>query len=184
MIEVTVDIVKELLDYDPATGEFRWKPRSREWFSSDRSWKRWNTRYTNTVAGNIRSDDYRRIQIDKKRYRAQRLAWLYHYEEWPQNHIDHINHQTDDNRIENLRDVTGSQNQWNGSIRSGTTSQYKGVCWDKASNKWKAYIRINGKRTHLGYFEIEIDTARAYDRAALEHFGMYAKLNFSIEDYL
>ena len=185
MIELTVDIVRELLDYNPETGEFRWKFRDRKWFESvsDRSWNSWNGKNAGKIAGCVYSDGYRRIRIDNKDYLAHRLAWLYIYGEWPQNHIDHINHQTDNNRIENLRDVTQSQNQWNGSDRTGT-SQYKGVSWAKHANKWVAHITINGKKKHLGLFIIEEDAAKAYDRAALQHFGIYANLNFPIEDYL
>lgn len=181
MTELTSEIVREFLDYNPETGVFRWKFRDRKWFTSDRSWKSWNGKNAGKSAGTKRSDGYRRITILDKRYLAHRLAWLYVYREWPQNHIDHINHQTDNNRIENLRDVTQSQNQWNGSGRTGT-SQYKGVSWSKHANKGEAYLTINSKQ-HLGYFTVEKDAARAYDRAALQCFGEYAKLNFPVEDY-
>lgn len=182
MIEVTAEIVRELLDYNPETGEFRWKFRDRKYCKSDRSWKSWNGKNAGTTAGTLDERGYRDIRIFSKLYKAHRLAWLYVYGEWP-NEIDHINRIRDDNSIENLRDVTGSQNQWNRSIETERTSQYKGVHWNKNANKWHVQIQINGKRKYLGLFTIEIDAARAYDRAALEHFGIYAKLNFPIEDY-
>jgi len=186
MIEVTAEIVRDLLDYNPETGVFRWKFRDRKWFESvnDRFWKIWNNRFAGKLAGSFDKKGYWVVVIFHKHYKAHRLAWLYVYGEWPQNHIDHINHQTDDNRLENLREVTRFQNQWNGSIQTGTSSQYKGVCWYKNYNKWKAQINVNGKKKHLGYFINPIDAARAYDRAALKYFGEYANLNFPIEDYL
>jgi len=184
MIEVTAEIVRELLDYNPETGEFRWKYRDRKYCKSDKGWKTWNGKNAGKIAGHIdKSTSYRDIRIFDKLYKAHRLAWLYVYGEWP-NEIDHINRIRDNNRIENLRDVTRTQNQWNQSNQFGRSSQYKGVTWHKATDKWRAQIKINGKFKHLGLFAIEIEAARAYDRAAIEHFGEYANLNFPIEDYL
>lgn len=184
MFEVTAEVVRDLLDYDPETGVFRWKFRDRKYCESDKSWKICNTRREGKTAGTLdKSDGYRRIKIFTKFYKAHRLAWLHYYGEWPSDQIDHVNCIRDDNRIENLREATNQQNGMNSSSQFGT-SQYKGVCWDKHRNKWQAQIGINGKLKKLGRFEIEIEAARAYDRAAIEHFGIYAKLNFPIEDYL
>lgn len=185
MIEVTAEVVREFLDYNPETGEFRWKFRDRKYCKSDGSWKKFNNERAGKTAGTPHHTGYRQIKIfDKKHYLAHRLAWLHYYGEWPENEIDHINNQRDDNRIENLRNTTRSQNGKNRSIETGRTSQYKGVYWNKEKNKWKAHIKINGKPKYLGYFTSEEDAARAYDRAAIEHFGIYAKLNFPIEDYI
>jgi len=186
MTEVTAEVVRDLLDYNPETGVFTWKVRDRKHFKSDRAWKIINSRDSGKPAGYIhKHTGYRYIGIfEKRKYLAHRLAWLYVYGEWPQNQIDHINRIRDDNRIENLRDVTGSQNMMNGSKQSSTTSQYKGVSWDEQRNKWRAYIYINDKLKYLGLFTIEEEAARTYDRAAIEHFGIYANLNFPIEGYL
>jgi hypothetical protein len=61
------------------------------------------------------------------------------------------------------------------------TSKYKGVSWSKQSKKWKAGIYINKKQKHLGFFDKEEDAGKAYDYAARQVFGQYAKLNFSAE---
>lgn len=184
MIEVNAEVVKDLLDYNPQTGVFTWKVRDRKYCKDDRSWKSWNSKNSGKTAGTPDAEGYRQIKIFDKFYKAHRLAWLYIYGEWPSDQIDHIDHIRDDNRIENLRDVTESQNHWNASIQTGRTSQYKGVSWHRQHNKWRVQIKSNGKPKHLGYFTIEIEAARAYDRAAVEHFGIYAELNFPIEDYL
>jgi len=68
---------------------------------------------TGTIAGTIKTDLYRSIVIDRKSYCAHRLIWLYVYGKFPDNYIDHINHDRSDNRIENLRDVTISENNRN-----------------------------------------------------------------------
>lgn len=87
------------------------------------------------------------------------------------------NHDTLDNRRENLRDASASQNQGNMRPRGGS-SQYKGVSWRKKSKKWTAQIQINKKLKHLGYFTEELEAAKAYDTAALQAWGEFAYLNF------
>jgi len=91
--------------------------------------------------------------------------------------IDHINHNTLDNRKENLRIVTGSQNGMNQKLHKNNTSGYKGVHWFIYSKRWMAYIRLNSRKIHLGYFNSKIEAAYAYNYAALKYFGKFAKLN-------
>jgi len=93
--------------------------------------------------------------------------------------VDHINHDTLDNRRENLRVVTRQQNQCNVLPRTGNLSQFKGVCLNKRVNRWVAYINAHGKRTYLGYFEHEEDAARAYDEASHRLHGEYGCRNFA-----
>ena len=184
MNEVTAEIVREFLDYNPETGEFVWKFRDRKYCKDNRSWKIGNTKRTGKNAGSVYPNGYRYITIFHKDYLAHRLAWLYVYSEWPRDQLDHINNRPNDNRIENLREATQSQNMMNRSKLSETSSQYKGVSWHHLRNKWRARLHIDGKEIHLGLFTIEEEAARTYDRAAIEHFGIYANLNFPIEDYL
>lgn len=91
--------------------------------------------------------------------------------------VDHIDGNPLNNQKSNLRVVTQQQNNWNQHKVTGT-SQYKGVCWDKRAKKWMAYVSLDRKQKHLGYFTDEKEAAKAYDEAAKEHFGEYAKLNF------
>lgn len=179
MNEIIVEIVRDLLDYNPETGEFRWKFRSIARCTNELQWKAWNGRYANTVAGYKSPQGYQEITIFDKSYYAHRLAWLHYYGEWPKNELDHRNQVKTDNGIENLREVTSSQNKMNGSDRIWGTSKYKGVYWSKKANKWVAQIRLDGKPKYLGSFLIEEDAARTYDRAALKYFGEFANLNFS-----
>jgi hypothetical protein len=93
--------------------------------------------------------------------------------------IDHRYGNGLDNRKINLRIATIAQNQYNRRKTSRkTTSKYKGVFFKKDMNKYCATICLKGKRTHLGYFDNEIDAAKAYDEAAKKLFGEFAALNF------
>ena len=90
---------------------------------------------------------------------------------------DHINGDRLDDRIENLRPATHSQNQHNCKPRGGT-SRYKGVSWHKKAGKWRACIKRNSKTIHLGLFTDEIDAVKAYDTAARRLHGEFASCNF------
>jgi hypothetical protein len=92
--------------------------------------------------------------------------------------IDHKNGNGLDCRRENLRHCTRSQNLANQRRRKYKgSSKYKGASYKKQKRKWAAQIRVNGKNIWLGYFETEIEAAQAYDLAAIEHFGTFARIN-------
>lgn len=91
---------------------------------------------------------------------------------------DHVNHNGLDNRIENLRVCSNTQNKHNRLIYSNNKSGYKGVTWFKPVKKWRASIVVNKKQIVLGYFANIEDAARAYDEAAIENFGEFASTNF------
>ena len=91
--------------------------------------------------------------------------------------VDHINGNKLDNRKCNLRICTSQQNTMNCKRYKNNTSGYKGVTWEKESNKWLAYIYFNKKQIKLGRFNNVIDAAISYNQAALKYFGEFAKLN-------
>ena len=92
--------------------------------------------------------------------------------------VDHINGNGLDNRRDNLRLATHSQNQANRRYKApGKSSQFLGVSWRKREKQWRAQIGINGKLRWLGRFDAEIDAALAYNEAALELHGEFASLN-------
>lgn len=91
---------------------------------------------------------------------------------------DHKDRNGLNNHRENLRPANDSQNQGNVGIQTNNTSGFKGVSFRRDRAKWIAYIRVDRKRIHLGYFDDPIEAALAYDVAALKHFGEFAALNF------
>lgn len=92
--------------------------------------------------------------------------------------LDHANGDRLDNRRRNLREATSSQNAANSTSREGSSSRFKGVTWDKSRDKWMAAIASGGASRTLGRFDKEEDAARAYDEAAREIHGAFARLNF------
>lgn len=96
--------------------------------------------------------------------------------------IDHINHNKLDNRKENLRIVSKSQNGMNSRIYKNNTSGHKGISYIKDYNKWMAYIMINGKLINLGYYDNKNDAIKNRESAEIQYFGEY---NYNInEDYV
>lgn len=94
-------------------------------------------------------------------------------------HTDHINGDTFDNQRSNLRICTLAENKRNRIKTLGTSSIYKGVSWFKPTNVWRARIRINNSLKLLGYFNNERHAALAYDIAAKDLHGEFAKTNFN-----
>jgi len=158
--------IKENILYDPDTG-WLWLTKA------DSS--------TDGFADRLHTKGYRCVsRVFSGRYvlyLSHRLAWFLHYGVWPTDQIDHINNIRDDNRILNLREATNFENQGNRKIQKGGTSKYKGVCWDREKSKWVAYIQVNYKMIKLGRYTTEEEAALAYNKAALEYFGEYAKIN-------
>lgn len=147
MTILTQDRLKELLSYDPKTGIFRWRVyRSQGARAGD-------------IAGGYIGKGYLGICVDNKAYRAHRLAFLYVYGRFPAHTIDHINQVKDDNRIDNLRDVTNGENQMNAKKYRNNTSGITGVYWCKRRERWKARIGVKGTLIHLGSF-LDIEDAK------------------------
>lgn len=154
--ELTADYLRELLEYDKDTGVFVWGQR------------KFRTQ-SGSVAGCLDPAGYRVIKIDERLYKAHRLAWLYVYGEMPKGHIDHINHNHDDNRIKNLRCVDDKENAKNRPLYKNNVSGIPGVAWKKREKKWTAYIKVDGKHLHLGTFDEKQDAIRAREDAKIKH---------------
>ena len=121
---------RELLAYDSATGEIRW-----------RVGRRGPGAKAGKLAGTITRYGYRAIMVDRKMYRSGRLAWLLFHGYWPRRVIDHINHIRTDDRIANLRDVASRSNNRN---LSATRELPCGI--SREGGKYRARVKVNGKQ--------------------------------------
>lgn len=161
---LTQERLKQVLSYDPETGRFSRISASRR---TDRIGKE----------PGYHDKKYGRhfIAVDGQEYLAHRLAHLYVTGEWPEGEIDHKNCKPSVNEWENLRPATRWQNAANMPKRSGTSSRFKGVSWDKKKKKWAASITVNYRRIHLGRFNSEEKASEVYFAAAVKYFGEFAR---------
>lgn len=169
-IELTQEIVKKLLDYNPATGDLVWKWRDTKDFQhlggrAEGVCSSFNKQFAGAPAlHGIMKIGYRAGAIYDQRFYAHRVIWLWMTGEMPKT-IDHKNGIKIDNRWENLRNTTQRKNARNQTRRNTNTSGHTGVF--AQGKKWKAQIMIDAVSYHLGTFENILDAAAAYKQAAL-----------------
>ena len=155
-MELTQARLKELLSYDPETGIFRWRVTR-------------GKAKVGAVAGSGSGIGYKQITVDGEKYLVHRLAYLYVYGQWPVEQIDHVNGIRSDNRIDNLRVVNRYEQRQNEKRRRTNTSGVTGVCWDKQNKRWRAEIKVNGKRKHLGIFKTFYHAMKARRQAEKDY---------------
>ncbi|MCZ2128603.1 MAG: HNH endonuclease [Anaerolineales bacterium] len=152
-VRLTAELVRELFDYDEVDG----------WLM--RKFKNGKTRpcgHTPTCNG------YGYVRIARKSYLTHRIVWLWHHGTWPQNNIDHIDRDRMNNRIENLRVVNRSENQHNRGLSKNNTSGFPSVYWYKPREKYRVQIKVDNKKTHIGYFETFEEAYLAYQLAKIK----------------
>ena len=136
----TVEFLESIFDYCLLTGVIKWKIRT-------------HGALIGNEAGYICKEGYRVIGINRTQYLAHRLLWKLHTGKDPSYEIDHINRCREDNRIENLRVVTQSENLKNKTKYINNTSGYSGVVFNKKEQRWQARINVDKKSIHLGTFK-------------------------------
>jgi hypothetical protein len=167
--ELTIERARELLDYDPDTGVFRRRVSQGGMRPS-------------TVTGTPHSVGYLQVCIDGRLYLAHRLAWFITFGKWPEGQIDHANGCRTDNRLVNLRVVSGDVEQHRNRAKPrNNTSGVTGVHWHKPTGKWRAQIMVERKNKHLGIFDSFEDAVRARKAAEEEH-GFHENHGFDSED--
>lgn len=160
--EITREYVNSILDYDEYSGFFTWKVRSD-------ARPQWNARYAGTRAGSVNFGGYVMLVFSGINIPAHRLAWFLTNGAWPEGHIDHANGDCSDNRINNLRECSRSENQQNRAISTRNKSGFTGVSFVKKTNKWDARISINLKQIFLGNFDTAEEASDAYLSAKKKH---------------
>lgn len=158
---LTAERLRELLEYSPETGEFKWRKPPR------------NKDIPGLIAGG-RTGRYVYIGIAQTMYLGHRLAWLYVHGEWPSAEIDHINRDCRDNRIANLRLATHSENLCNKPVRQDSATRIKGV--SPKRKKFCARIIKDGRRYWLGSFDTPEEAHAVYCQAAQSLHGEFAHI--------
>jgi hypothetical protein len=149
----------QILRYDKDSGKFYWKVQ------------RSVNAQVGYVAGSVHQKlGYTFIQINGIRYSAHRLAWFYVYKEWPTGVIDHIDQNSTNNRIDNLRVTTQSGNMQNGSIRKDNSSGVPGVGYMSSKKCWRARINVQGKEIHIGTYLSKEEAVKARREAEKRYF--------------
>jgi phosphoglycolate phosphatase-like HAD superfamily hydrolase len=158
---LTYEEAKRLFDYDPETGVIRWKIRVSRNVGDGRE------------AGNTRTNHsgkkYKELKIYGKKYQSHRVIHLLQTGEWPPDQIDHIDGNGLNNRWENLRGVTPTENNRNVRRQCNNTSGQTGVHWDTRYRKWRARIWTNKRAVCLGRFTTLEEAIAARKKAEIEH---------------
>lgn len=155
MQEFNIEKILETFHYDSEQGKLFWKIKRSQ-----------NTKIGDE-AGWITSDGYRKVRFDQKEIRTHRIIFFIEHGFVP-DVIDHINGNRLDNTITNLRACSKSQNGMNRGRQKNCSSGISGVCWNKAANKWQAYIKVNGRQIYLGVFLNKQEAAEAVSKARTE----------------
>lgn len=161
-MKITQARLKEVLNYDPETGLFSWVERARG-RQFDKPPGCYKFRYVH-------------IRIDNVQYYAHMLAWLYVTGEYPEFELDHKDTNKKNNKFDNLRPATKSENGWNKNLMSNNTSGIKGVNWDKQLSKWKVGSQYKNKRYHLGYFDDIEEATEVYRKFCEEKHAEFLNL--------
>lgn len=170
-----VAYLHECFSYDPGTGSLIWKVRPREHFTNPAGWVRFNTHTAGNPAGVVRvrqgGAKFLTVKINCIGYPAHRIVWALVHSSEPDGIIDHRDRDGLNNRSENLRECTHSQNMRNRlGMRLGGL---KGAC--RKLNRWEARICTGEQQLTLGYFDTEAEAHAAYCVAAAKYHGDFAR---------
>ena len=173
--DITPELCRQLLRYDPDSGQLFWLPRPSSMFrdvtvnggfrSAQAAADAFNVKCAGKEAFTATNDaGYRVGAILGTMQRAHRVAWAIVHGEWP-DQIDHINGGRADNRLANLRAVSNAENHRNEGKPKNNTSGVVGVIWCKQTGKWRAQIKVNYRNVQLGRFSRIEDAAAAREEA-------------------
>ena len=160
----TSEEIRRHVRYDPERGEFWWLLRRHG---------RQLARQAGSIitTGKTRSQTVRAICFDGRKYYAHQIAWFLMTGRWL-SEVDHVNGEPLDNRWTNLRAATRSEQSMN---RAPNPNRLTGASFHKPSGRWQAYIKKDGKRVALGYFDTAEDAHKAYLAAAEILFGDFRR---------
>lgn len=159
------ELLNQLLNYEPSSGHLFWVKSGK-------------------LAGYEvikKRKVYLKIHMKGSSYYLHRVAWAIHYGEWPAGEIDHINGDSCDNSISNLRVVTRKENCQNTRLQHRSVSGYCGVNWHSQSQKWRARVKVDGKEHYIGLFDDAEEAARQI-RKLRRKLGFHENHGVKLED--
>lgn len=168
-LEYSHEEICSMFSYDKVSGGLKWKHRE----PSSLKNRQWNGRFANKTAGTIRKDGYLRVKVGCRYILVHRLIWFIEFGEFPSFLIDHINGNKSDNRLENLREVTKSENATNCNTENSTG--HKGVRYDKRYNTYQVRLTKNGKTFHLGQAKTFSEAIEIYNQNVDKIHGNFGK---------
>lgn len=178
----TVEMLRDLLRYDPETGRLFWRQRWPEIFASGGSGgqkgacARWNAQHAGQETFlSVGKHGYKQACIFDFPYLAHRVIWAMQTGSWPEAEVDHRNCTKTDNRWKNLRAASTGQNQHNKMRQSNSTTRVKGVHFRKDRQKWHAQITVDWKKVHVGYFATKEEAAAARAKMVSELHGEFGR---------
>jgi len=122
-------------------------------------------------SGTLHYSGYLQVCFQRKIFRAHRIGWLLYYGKWPINLVDHINRIRTDNRIENLREATSSENLSNTEKRANNTSGYRGVDFRPDKKRFRARIFSKKKAYTIGHYKTAKEAAEAINNRIQDYHG-------------
>lgn len=158
------DALKSMLSYCEESGNFVWLVQT-------------GRALPGMIAGTLGKEGYVNIKIEGRLYKAHRLVWLYMMGEWPSFRLDHKDNCQSNNRWENIRPASHSQNMANRKLNKNNSSGFKGVSLCKDSGKYMAYVNKDGRRYYLGEHDTPEMAHEAYLAKAKELHGEFARSN-------
>lgn len=159
-------VLRQLLSYDPDTGKLYWMQRPPEFFSTERACRAWNAKHQGREAfTTIGSSGYREGRVFGVLLRTHRVAVAMSNDCWPPEEVDHINGDRLDNRLENLRPASRTQNARNQKVPFDSLSGAIGVSFYSRDGTWHAKISTGGRNIHLGYFPTKAQAVAARKEA-------------------
>jgi hypothetical protein len=162
--DLSLELARSLLSYDPKTGALEWKRPPRRGVAAG-------------PAGSINGEGYRIVGYHGHEYMASHLIWFLVTGEWPDHGVDHKNRDPLDERWGNLRAATYTQNNQNCRIRKDNQTGVRGVMFDGRRNQFFARIGVDGSPLWLGYHATLEAAAAARHAAELRHFGEFSPLH-------
>jgi len=168
--------LKECFFYDEFSGALTWKVRPLHHFKNIHGMNTFNSKFSGRIAGSVMEKGYLTVSVSGNRFLVHRVVWKLVTGIEPPKHIDHRDLNKANNKFQNLRQATKSQNGFNRNPSVSNSTGFKGVSWDSSREKFYSSIFANGKTVSLGRHTTAEQAYAAYCKAAKEIHGEFANL--------